>query len=88
MERTNLTEEVYCLTNVHARTQLIECLIYNMCAHVDYENLLASLLGPTIYPIKFYHVSPQYLSDKMRDGLHDAHSKFPKFSIFHEIISH
>ncbi|OJJ88096.1 uncharacterized protein ASPGLDRAFT_1028580 [Aspergillus glaucus CBS 516.65] len=38
MERTSLTEEVYCLSNVCAHTQLIECLIYNMCAHVDYKN--------------------------------------------------
>ena len=51
MERTSLTGEVYCLSNVCAHTQLIECLIYNMCAHVDYKNLLASLLGTTIYPI-------------------------------------
>ncbi|EYE98600.1 uncharacterized protein EURHEDRAFT_218288 [Aspergillus ruber CBS 135680] len=57
MERTNLTKDAYCLTNVHAHTQLIECLIYNKCAHVDYKNLLASLLGPTIYSINLYQSS-------------------------------
>lgn len=41
--------EIYCLTNLHARTQLIECLIYNMCAHADYKNLLASLLGNVLF---------------------------------------
>jgi len=35
--------------------QLIECLIYSMCAHIDYKNLLTSLLGSTIYPIDPYH---------------------------------
>jgi len=29
--------------------QLIECSISYMCVHVDYKNLLASLLEPTIY---------------------------------------
>jgi len=29
-----------------------------MCAHIDYKNLLTSLLGSTIYPINPY----QYLS--------------------------
>ncbi|EYE90504.1 uncharacterized protein EURHEDRAFT_417382 [Aspergillus ruber CBS 135680] len=47
MERTNLTKDVYCLTNVHARTQLIECLIYNICAHVDCIVAYSGL--PTVY---------------------------------------
>ena len=58
MKRTNLTKNVYCSTNVRARTQLIECLIYNMCAHIDYKNLLTSLLGSTIYPIDPYQLVP------------------------------
>jgi len=37
--------------NVHAHTQLVECLIYNTRAHIDYKNILTSLLGSTIYPI-------------------------------------
>ena len=67
--------EIYCLTNVHARTQLVECLMYNMCAHADYKNLLASLLGPTIYPIDPYQPStPQatlisFLSGKVPQNL-------------------
>lgn len=33
MERTSLNEEVYFLMNVHARTQLIECLTSYMRVH-------------------------------------------------------
>ena len=63
--------EIYCLTNVHARTQLIECLIYNMCAHIDYKNLLTSLLGSTIYPIDPYQ-SPSLSRDTVLHHMTNA----------------
>ena len=62
MERTSLTEEVYCLPNVCAHTQLIECLIYNMCAHVDYKN-------PDL-ATRVNHLFDRSLSPRLRAFLH------------------
>ena len=45
VERIGLTKEVYCLANVCAHTQLIECLTSYVCTRYPiYKNLLASLL--------------------------------------------
>ena len=57
-----------------------------MCAHVDYKNLLTSLLGPIIYPIDPYQKSKEESSKWIegKKGLRIAGLCTPKPST-HEI---